>query len=205
MKLQDLRKELGKKLETTPLSPKLFLSRFKIGVERLPVLFTDPTYLPFYYYLGRLLPETKNLLEMGFDLGLPGGCFIYGCPTLERFTAFRRAKEEGYHTRRLGVANIHNALKKKFELLLGKETDPEIIKSILGCRWDCVIIGEEAEEKTIKAYLNLVWNQMSDGGLVVVDFLNVASVGEAYHSFCKLNNREPFVLKTFRGTGLLQK
>jgi hypothetical protein len=206
MTLQEIRKFVGRRLETTPLSPKLFLSRFKIGVDSLPVLFTDPTYLPLYYYLGRLLPQTKNLLEIGFDLGMPSGCFMSGCPGIEFFLAFRKAVSEGYHTKRLGVSNIHNIWKKRFDLWVGNETDPEFVKSVLGRKWDCVLVGDaRAEEKTIKAYLNLVWNQMADGGLVIVDYLVSEPVREAYNSFCKSNNREPFVLKTFRSTGMLQK
>lgn len=203
--LQELRRDLGKRLETTPLSPKLFLSRFKVGNDRPSVLHSDPTYLPFYYYLGRLLPDTKNLLEIGFDLGMPSGCFMSGCPGVEHFMAFRK-KGDGFHTRRLGVSNIHNIRKKKFDLWVGDETDAEFIKLVLGRKWDCVIVGDEfGDEKTQKAYLDLIWTQMSNGGLVVVDYISHPPIREAYNQFCKLHNREPFTLKTFRGTGLLQK
>ncbi len=187
------------------MPPKVLHSRFKTGFDKPVLLFNDPTYLPFYYHLGRFLKGYKNLIEFGFDLGMPGGCFIEGCSNIQNYVAFRKNKE-GFYPKRLGISNIHNILKKKFDLWIGEETDPEFIKMVLLNKWDCVIISDNGQnEKTVRAYLDLVWNQMMHEGIIVVDFLNESPVKKAYESFCKLQNREIFTIPTLRGTGLLQR
>lgn len=203
--LREIRRDINKLLEKTVLTPKLLLSKLKVGINQSYGILSDPTYLPFYYYLGTLLPETKNLIEIGFDLGLPSCSFMNGAKNVNTFLAFRK-KDKQFYTKRLGVANVHNTLKKKFSLWEGGESDPELIKMVLTCSWDCVLIADQTNnEKTQKAYLDLVWSQISNGGIVVVDFLKTEEINRAYLSFCKTHNREPFTLNTFRGTGLIQK
>lgn len=205
MKLQDLRRKISKKMETSALTPRVLQSRFKLWVDRPVALFNDSTYMPFYYHLGKCLGDTKSLIEFGFDLGLPSGCFLEACPQVEHFLAFRK-KNNYFYSKRLGVSNIHNIWKRKFELWNGVETDPEFIKCILMRKWDCVIISDDKQQdKTYRAYLDLVWNQVNEGGLVVVDYLGTPEVMEVYMSFCKLQSMEPFFIQTVRGTGILQK
>jgi hypothetical protein len=201
--LQDLRRRIDRKLETGALPAKVLQSKFKVGIPTS--LHGDPTYMPFYYQLGRVLKGSKTLVEFGFDLGMPSGCFIDGCGGVDHFLAFHR-KTEQYYPKRLGLANIHNILKKKFDMWIGEETDPEFVKMVLLRKWDCAIICDPGQqEKTIRAYLDLVWSQMSHGGVIVVDFLADPQVRAAYEAFCKLQSREPFTINTMRVTGILQR
>jgi hypothetical protein len=203
--LQELKKRISKKLESSVLSSKILKSRFKVGNDRPVALFSDPTYMPFYYHLGRVLSTSKKLIEFGFDLGMPSGCFFQGCPGVEHFLAFRKDSEH-FFAKRLGISNIHNILKKKFDLWIGKESDPEFIKAVLLHKWDCAIISDEKQkETTYRSYLDLIWNQMTDGGVIVMDHLNETAVKEAFVKFCKLQSREPVFIETLRGTGILQK
>jgi hypothetical protein len=203
--LQDLKKRISKKLESSALSPKILKSHFKIGTDRPVYLFDDPTYMPMYYQLGKILNNTKTLLEFGFDLGMPSGCFIKGCPDVEHFLAFRK-KDDLYYSKRLGAANIHNIWKKKFDFWIGQETDAEFVKAVLLQKWDCVIIADQGKkEGDYRSYLDLVWNQMRSGGVVVIDFLKDHNVRDALQKFCRLQNRESMSLETIRGTGILQK
>lgn len=203
--LTEIRRDINRLLSNTVLTPKIFLSKLKVGVTQSASLLNDPTFMPFYYYLGTLIKDTDNLFEIGFDLGLPSCCFMSGSKNVKNFLAFRK-KDKIFHAKRLGVSNVHNTLRKKFNLWVGEESDPELIKSVLSFKWNCVIICDElASENTHKAYLDLIWSQISDNGIVVVDFLKQESVNKAYTGFCKIHNRDPFVLNTFRGTGLIQK
>jgi hypothetical protein len=201
--LQDLKKRINKKLEVGALPAKVLQSKFKVGFPL--AVHSDPTFMPFYYHLGRILKGAKNLIELGFDLGMPSGCFIDGCGSVDKFLAFKK-KTDQYYPKRLGVSNIHTILRKKFDLWVGEESDPEFIKMVLLDKWDCAIICDSGhEEKTYRAYLDLVWNQMMYGGLVVVDLLGYKPVKAAYESFCKVQGREPFLINTLRGTGIIQK
>jgi len=206
-RLTQLRRDISKKLEKAALPPKILLSRFKTGVAPGGVaLFNDPTYLPFYYQLGRHLPETKRLIEFGFSLGMPSGCFLDGCHGVDYFMGFHK-KGTDYFSKRLGLANILNIWRKPFvEVWTGQVTDPEFMKSFLLHRWDCVLITDQQEEKTYREYLDLAWSQMNESGLLVMDNISQnQGAYEAYHGFCKVCNREPFVLQTQRGTGLLER
>lgn len=203
--LQDLKRKISNKLENNTLPAKVLQSQFKIGFDKPVALFGDPTYMPFYYHLGKTIRNAKNLIEFGFDLGMPSGCFMKGCTEIECFVAFRK-NSNAFHSKRLGVANIHNIFKKKFDLWIGNEADPEFVKMVLLHKWDCAIIGDrEQTEQTYRAYLDLVWSQMRDGGLVIVDYLQNPDIQKVYNSFCKLQNREPFTINTIRGTGILQR
>lgn len=203
--LQELKKRINHKLQSGTIPPKVLQSQFRIGFDRPVLLFDDPTYLPFYYHLGKILNKTKNLLEFGFDLGLPSGCFIKNCESIDTFASFRK-KTDQYYTKRLGLSNIHNILRKKFDLWIGDESDPEFIKIVLSRKWDCVIICDNKQkEQTYRAYLDLVWNQMMYEGLIIVDFLKEPPVKSAYQSFCKIQNRQTFTIDTSRGTGIIQR
>src|SRR6185437_11335223 len=96
--LQDLRRRINRKLEIGALPAKVLQSKFKVGLPSS--VHGDPTYMPFYYQLGRLLKGAKNLIEFGFDLGMPSGCLIDGCGGIESLLAFRK-KDNQYYTKRL--------------------------------------------------------------------------------------------------------
>jgi hypothetical protein len=198
-----LKEKIDKKLEIGALPAKVLQSKFKVGFP-LPI-HGDPTFMPFYYHLGKCLPNTENLLEFGFDLGMPSGCFIDGCPSVKHFLAFRKQNEQ-YYPKRIGISNIQSILKKKFDLWVGEETDPEFIKLVLFKKWDCVILSDSGKkEQTYRAYLDLAWNQMSDDGIIIVDFLNEAFVKSAFTNFCILQGREQVKFNTLRGTGIIQR
>lgn len=204
MNLERLRSEISKKMESGALPPRILQSRFKIWTEKPTALYGDPTYMPFYYYLGKSLNNTKNLIEFGFNLGMPSGCFLDACPGVEYFLAFRKKGE--FNAKRMGVANIHNIWKKRFDLFVGDESNAEFIKKVLSKRWDLAIISDEFQDKkTYTAYLDLVWGQMSDTGLIVLDYLKNPEVYESYKLFCKIQSREMFTIPTVRGTAIIQK
>lgn len=165
---------------------------------------SDPTFMPFYFQLGKLL-KVKKLIEFGFDLGMPSGCLIEGCGGIEHFLAFRKDVGQ-YFTKRLGISNIHSITKKKFDLWVGNETDPEFMKMVFIHKWDCAIICDSSHnEKTYRAYLDLIWNQMQYGAIIVVDFLGEPPVKAAFESFCDLQGRNHVRINTLRGTGIIQK
>lgn len=205
MMLQELIKKINKKLDTNALPPRVIQSKFKTGFDKPTPLLNDPTYLPLFYHLGKMMSGSNNLIEFGFDLGMTSGCFIEGCSSVKSFLAFRK-KSQNFYPKRLGVANIHNVLKNKFDLWIGEETDPEFIKMVFGYKWDCAIISDvNQKDTTYRAYLDLVWNQMSSGGIIVLDNLSDDAMRKAVESFCKSQRQELATITTLRGTGILQR
>lgn len=200
--LQEIKKIVENKMARNSLPAKVLQSKFKVGFPSH--LQGDPTFLPFYFQLGKFI-DVKNLLEFGFDLGMPSGCLMESCKTIEHFLAFRKSNTQ-YYTKRLAISNIHSIFKKKFDLWIGNETDPEFMKMVFLHKWNCVVICESGqEEKTYKAYLDLVWNQLDHGGIIVVDFLNDQPVKGAFEAFCELQSRKYVKINTLRGTGIIQK
>ena len=54
--------------------------------------------------------------------------------------------------------------------------------------------------------LDVVWSHISDGGHLVMDYIITHSnAAKAFSNFCKIENREPIIIKTRYGTGIVQK
>ncbi len=54
--------------------------------------------------------------------------------------------------------------------------------------------------------LEILWPFLSSGGLLVVDrVVSDKSVKDSFSNFCNIKNRDPFVIKTRYGVGIVQK
>jgi hypothetical protein len=207
MKFEKLVDEMVVRLARQPIQTRYALSQFKLNNEdyRISAEYTDPIHYPFYYYLGcRVLP--KNLIEFGFESGIESGCFIHGCKNLDNYLGFRHENKVGYWSSRLAKHNICNVLKKKINYWNGEIFDPEFLKNFLVRKWDCALIVRVESRDTIRKYLDLVWNQMNLGGIIVVDRCKSnPDMEAAYNEFCKITQRPITILKTRYGTGLIEK
>jgi hypothetical protein len=204
MNLDNLSIRLLNRLTHRPLHPRCALAPFKVFNEdyRHSSEYSDPTYYPFYYYLGRCL-YAENLLEIGFESGLEASCFLKGCASVKNYLGFRQQTNTSYWSQRIPISNITNCLKKKPQIWNGNISDPEFLKHFLRRKWDCVLIVRSQNQKTNRRYMELAWGQMPLGGLMVVDYIKDESMRDSYEEFCKISNRQPTVLQTRYGIGLI--
>jgi hypothetical protein len=205
MDVDDLAIKMTDRLRKHPLSPKYVLSQFKLNNEdyRLSSEYTDPTHYPIYYYLGRHL-QTKNLIEFGFESGLEAGCFLHGCKTVEKYLGFKHKTNINYWSPRIPSKNVLNVLKKPVNYWYGEIVDPEFLKQVLVRKWDCALMVRSETKEINRRYLDLVWGQMSLGGIMIVDRIKSNSeMKSAFEDFCKVVHRPLTVLKSRYGIGLV--
>jgi hypothetical protein len=164
--------------------------------------YTDPVHYPLYYYLGSQV-KSKNLVEFGFESGMEGGCFLHGCKTVENYLGFKHKTNIHYWSPRIPAKNILNVLKKPPGYWYGDITDPEFLKQFLVRKWDCALVVRSETYDINRRYLDLIWGQMSLGGVMLVDRIKNQEMKSAYEDFCKVVHRPVSILNSRYGAGLV--
>src|SRR5262249_14158519 len=125
----ELKERLEQKLNKLYPS-KVFLDKLRVIDEesRKTSPYSDPRYVPFYYWLGTMV-EPVSLLEVGFRLGLFSACFLKGCKTVKKFLGFQQETEE-FYSPNLGRANVRDNYKGESKVYVGSFMD-EAFESML--------------------------------------------------------------------------
>jgi predicted O-methyltransferase YrrM len=206
MDLQELKLKLTDKLTKSVLNSRILLDKMRLIDEssRETAAYTDPTYAPFYYYLGTMV-KPKRVMEMGFRLGLLSSCFLKGCNTVEKFLAFQE-QSNSFYSERLGRANVRDSYKKSMDIHVGLCTDDGFVSKLSANEWDLVIVNEEMTYDKHMTYLDLLWPHMALDGLIVMDYVvRHPPAGQSFRDFCKAKGRVPVELPTRYGVGIVQK
>jgi hypothetical protein len=198
---EHLNDKLGKQLPS-----RVFLDNLRVIDEesRKSAAYTDPRYLPFYYFLGTKVTPV-NLVELGFRLGLTSALFLKGCRTVQKFLAFQEKPEE-YYSPRLGKANVKSNYRGDFHVHVGSVNDDAFMNRLQATGWDLAIVNEEVSYDKHRLLLDLLWAEMRREALIICDYVTRhRPTGQAYFDFCKSRNREPLVIETRYGVGIVQK
>jgi len=189
----ELKTQIEEKLNKQIMTPTILLNRLMI----LEDVSNDFRFYPFYYWLGRLT-SPKVLLELGFNYGLMSGCFLMGCKTVEKFIAFQEAKEE-YYSPRIGRGNVKRHYKGEIQIHVGYNFE-DLNK------YDLVLVTEEFTYDKYRSYLDLIWLQLNEGGLLSIEYINKnRATKKAYYDFCRVVNRDPVTISTKYEVGLIKK
>ena len=188
-----LKADLKKELVTARslLSGFLFLG----NVLRTPA-FADPKYIPFYYHLSKYV-QPKNLLEIGFTLGLLSGAFLKNNKSVEYFLAYSPPEDR---PGRLGVKNVQVVYGGEFDSFVG----PFSGLNLNSHQWDLVIFDKLFSYDEARAVLDRVWDHMALDGLLVFERVRDED-GLPFFDFCKIHQREPLIFETRYGTGIVQR
>jgi len=203
--LDEIKNKIDLELESQKISGKVLLDRFCVIEDgsRKTSAYVDHTYAPFYYYLGKYFPA-KSLAEIGFTLGLLSSSFMLSCKSVENFFGFKEKIPEFVSTR-IGKININKVFKKNKNFYSGELYDQEFLDFSKNL-WDVVLIGEEKKYDKQLEYMELMWPQVSDSGIIIVEYMNKNPPSkEAFDSFCDNKKLKPYIFKTRYGTGIIQK
>ena len=206
MDVKELGDKLNHELDRQTISASTLLSKFRVIDEasRKSAPYVDHRYIPFYYHLGKHV-QPKAMLEIGFRLGLFSGCFFKQCQTVEHLLAFQKKPNE-YYSVRMGIKNVTDNYKGDMHVYVGAISDDVFIKLLEARNWDLVIINEESTYEDHRLLLDLIWPHVSLGGLMTMDYITSHKpAGDIYVDFCKVHRREPVVVSTRYGVGLLEK
>ena len=196
--------EIADKVSKASIPPRILLSKFRFIDEtsKYSRECLDPSYLPFYYYLGTKCP-CKNLLEIGFGIGLNAACYLMGSPKTENYLTIQEPQDTYYSTR-MGVANIKQVWRQPFYAHVGHLHDEVFVSKMREHKWDVVIINEKKDYDTHLLWLNTIWDEVRDGGLIFIDNTTLHhQTKRAYDDFCIIKNRNKYVFDTRYGVGVL--
>lgn len=206
MKLEEIKVYIENKLKKN-LPSKIFLDRMRVIEEdsRQSLAYNNPTYVPLYYWLGTVL-NTKTLVEIGFRLGLLSGNFLRSCKTVNYFLGLQEISSGVFYSDRLGKSNIKDVYKGGFYIHTGNCNDDLFETKLKSLEIDLVIINEEVGYDRHRLYYDLLWPQMAQDGIMVVDYLKrYKPSATAFTDFCISKNREPVYINTDYGVGLILK
>lgn len=205
MNLSSLKSDLESKLQKRSVSSGALLNSFRMideGSRKSPA-YQDPIYYPFYFYLGQFL-KPKTLLEIGFNLGLTSCCFFKSCNTVENFLAFQHKTEE-FYSLRIPKSNLKDVYSQKSDFYIGNFNDIDFYKKIESSSWDLIFVNDIYDHDKMKYVLDMLWNNLSEDGYIVVDRFGDDVIKSSIENFSKVKNREHIVLKTRYLTGVIQK
>ena len=203
VELDSLKKNIDKLLKKQLISGKIFLDKLGFIDEnsRKTVAYTDPNYVPFYYYLGKFI-KPISFLSLNFSLGLLESCFFKSCKSVEYFYGFHQ-KNKDYYSIRIGNKNL--GFKKNKKIYIGDFRDDNFNKDVENS-WDLVLINEELSYDRYLEYLEFIWPYLNENGLIICENICYDSAGKnAFISFSESINRKPVIFHTRYGTGILQK
>lgn len=203
--MHELQKKIENDLNKENISGKILLGKLKFIEEasRHTSAYSDPRYAPFYYYLGKYI-KPKNVVEIGFGLGIFSSCFFMSCRSTEYFLGFQE-KTEGFN-RKLGRDNIKNNYSGEFDIHVGSVIEDGFLEKFSPNSWDLSIFNIETTYDQHKFYLDLVWDRMNLDGYLVMDYIfHHEPAKRAFADFAFGKNRTPIVFNTRYGTGILKK
>ena len=127
--LDQIKKSVEKDLNLQIISGRCLLDRLCVINEnsRKTSAYLDHKYAPFYYHLGKHL-NPNSFLEIGFNIGLLGSCFLTSCKTVKKFFGFKEKNEEFIPTR-IGKINIKKFV-KNIEIYTGQLYDDYFYKKL---------------------------------------------------------------------------
>lgn len=204
--LGEIESFVSSKLQSAALPTTALLGRCRLldDQSKYSSAFSDPRYLPFYYYLGCVLPA-RNLFQIGFRLGLSTACFLQGCRTVQKFFGFQRKSPDDFYSPRLARGNVRDHFSGQYGNYVGEFLDLSSNKEF-DDKWDVVIIDDETSYDRHLEYLDMSWRRLSAGGVIVMDYLDGhTAAGAAFRDFSKTNNRVPIKFQTRYGAGLIQR
>ncbi len=206
MNLKDLKPRIAKDLELQFIPSTIILDKLRVVNEdsRKASAYVDSTYIPFYYYLGKYI-KPKNLIEIGVNLGFFSCAFFKSCETVENYLAYQENVTD-YFSKRLVEKNIRDNFKNNFDFHYGFITDQEFLNKVNSKKWDLAFINEEKYYDKYFVVMDTVWENLSDGGMLVMEnTITHSAAKDAFNNFCKVKNRESVIFNTRYGTGIVIK
>jgi hypothetical protein len=135
--------------------------------------------------------------------GLSLASFLLGNKTAERVLAFEATGDEFYSPR---LSKVRCAYRKRFGVRVGSPFEDHFQEGLLSDKWDLVLIDKEMTYDDHMSYLRMVWPQMSQDGWLIMDRIYYHKpAGRALHDFCRTYNKDPSIIKSKYGMGIVRR
>jgi len=204
---ESIQKEIKELLRKQLISGKILLQDCKLIDEnsRRSPAYSDPTYVPFYYHLGKFI-KPKSVLNLSFNLGLLEKCFFMSCSETEYFLAFHQTDKNIYFSPRMGFYNVRKSYKNDFDYFTCDIKTDHFHTRVSERLWDAVFINEESNFDHILYMLETSWEHLSESGCIIIEnAIDLKAVKQAFYAFADSIGRNPNIFETRYGTGILFK
>lgn len=201
--MQDLKTKIETALDKGLLSTRSLLSKFRVIDERSreTSVYLDNTYFPFYYYLGKLTGP-KKVFESDFGLGLHTAAFLSSDNQVEDVLVHHHAA--GYYSPRIGLNNLRLIYKKSLDFSDSKITDRNFLDKLNSTKRDMLLLHHKMAYDKQRSFLDLLWDSLNFDGLLVLDHVFNEN-RQAFLDFCKITGRDPIIVNTRYGVGIVKK
>ena len=187
----------------------LATSRFLQADARESQEYQDPTYFPFYFYLGQQL-QSEHILQVGSRLGLVGACFLQGCRTVEDWLSIDVPINEHKHLAGVVKGNLQRHCGGLVNAMYMDASAETLTKGIAlnnpgNYSADTVFVSERFDPGVFKIALDLGWLCLKSGGILIADYINSDELSPVFASFCRVKNRESLKFDTRYGVGIVRR
>lgn len=188
-------KQLEKSIKAGKMPARLLFNKAHLPSDGLFHCVNDSFNYPFYYYIGEIY-DGKNVIDCTMELGLHGLAYIRS-KKIENYLALEESKNS-----RFGVSNIKEYHKGNFLIC----SNVDNFKDVLSKReWDIGFINSNITYDKCKFYLNLLWLNLKEGGLIILDRLCEKEIARCYGDFCDLHKCTSNIFKTSYKSAVIVK
>jgi predicted O-methyltransferase YrrM len=203
--IYQVKSEVESKLRQGYITSRVLLGRARFIEEGSTKTssFNDPAHLPFFYHFATLI-KPKTVVESGVGLGLRAACLAQGTE-ITRFLGLQEVPNSKYYSPRLAKGNVGDHCKGKINIHSGLITDSSFIDSLNAIEWDLALISEKLPYERQMLHMDLLWSRVKLGGMMLIDNQESHEASQrAFKEFCKIKNRDPVVINTRYGVGVIQ-
>lgn len=182
---------LKERLDGTFLPARVLLRRAKYNVGyETTAEYNDPKYYPFFYYLGMQISPAR-VLQIGTRGGLIAHAFLQTSKSVDQWNYIT----DSYNS--FSQLNAEVFIKEFGLVRKLPEVGPHD-------EFDLVIITDPTEK--LLDTLNSVWDHLRPKGLLVIDYITTDDdTKRCFSEFCRVKSREPVIVETRYGTGILER
>lgn len=194
------------RLDRGAMTSRAVLSTFRMLDEgsRLSPSYLDSRYAPFYYFLGQEL-RASTVLEFGFGIGIPSGCYVRGHKDTDAILSFQESGKT-YYSPRIGIHNVKNYFRGVLDVYVGQIHDDAFVDKAKARKWELALLNEECGYGDVLERLEFAWDRLGLGGTVALDHVSSHDpTGAAYRDFCRRKGRSSRIIPTKYGVGVITK
>ena len=155
-------------------------------------IFNDPTFFPFYYYLGKYT-KAENLLVLGAESGFTTSCFLKS-NRAKKVVCFQEGDDEFYSVRGC-YANIAKQ-QPNTTIFCGDLFNEDILREITSQKWDCILVNLDLNYDKLRNYLDVAWENLVLDGVMVIESELSQHTSRATQDFLKIIQRDYVVFDT---------
>lgn len=191
---------IQQKIDRGLIQSNVLLGQAKLLDEssRSTAQFLDVRYFPPYYHVAQQIGAEK-VVQLGTVGGLPAMCFLQNCKTVKKWLALESSTVANLPANFI-KSNIKSHLDGEVEFSRG--TPAFLVSKIKSDNWGVALVSQQ---ENLGEYLPVLWDQLQNNGLLIVDHIYRDVVKDAVERLTKAKNRTLNQLNTRYGMGIIIK